>query len=118
MKVTTNRPYRPSQLGLDDLDGDFWGLFVGGCIDERSSWTVWEGARSHAHNHKKNDFFGWICILNPKDVLTSGGKMTNTLAHEIAHLMVPNQNHTRAWKRAVGELGFASEVTRCHLKAL
>ena len=118
MKVALNHPYRPSQLGLDDLDGVFWGLFVGGCIDERSSWTVWEGARSHAHNNHKNDFFGWICILAPKDVFTPSGKMTSTLAHEVAHLMVPDQGHSPRWKRAVTELGFASEIARCHLAPL
>ena len=115
MKIVKNRPYRPSQLGLDDLDGVWWGLFVGGCVDERGSWSIWEDARSHAHNHQKSEWFGWVCIVSPAHVLTPSGQMTNTLAHELAHLLAPNDLHSRRWKRAVTELGFASEITRCHL---
>jgi hypothetical protein len=118
VKITPNRPYRPAQLGLDDLEGVLWGVFVGGCVDERNSWGIWDGTRSHAHNHPKSEWFGWVCIPSPKDVLTPRGKMTSTLAHEIAHLMAPDQGHTRLWKNAITELGFASEITRSNLKPL
>lgn len=118
MKILPGRPYYVDQLGIDDPDGVIRGIYVGGCVHERDSWSVWDGASSHAHNHTKNEFYGWICILSPKDVLTPSGKMAAGLAHEIAHLLVPNVLHTRAWKVQITKMGFASEITRCHLSPL
>jgi hypothetical protein len=118
MKVRVNRPYKASELGLDDPDGVIWGVFVGGCIDERNGWREWTVNQSHAHSHSKDAWFGWICIENPKHVLTPQGKITNTLAHEIAHMMVPNQGHTPKWKREIIKMGFAQEIGRCKLKPL
>lgn len=115
MKITPNRPYRASQVGLEDPDGLVWGVYVGGCVDERNAWGIWDGARSHAHNQSKSEWFGWICVLDPADVLTPRGQPTSTLLHEVAHLMVPDQLHSRAWKRAVISLGVGSEITRCGL---
>jgi len=70
---------------------------------------------SHAHNYKASEWFGWICVLNPKDVLTPTGKMTACLAHEIAHLLCPNQHHTAKWKRTITRMGYGAEVEHCKL---
>ena len=118
MKINLHRPYYCDTLGIDDPDGVIRGIYVGGCVDERNSWSCWEGASSHAHNHTKNEWYGWACFLLPADVLTPTGKMTAALAHEIAHLMCPDQLHTRAWKRTLATMGFASEITRCGFKAV
>lgn len=118
MKITPNRPYHASQLGLDDPDNVIWGVFVGSCIEERNAVTPWENARSHAHNFTKDPWFGWICVLNPKDVLTTSGIPTNIIIHEIAHLMVPDQLHSVKWKRMVTKLGAPGEITREHLRPL
>ena len=56
--------------------------------------------------------------MRPEDVLTKSGKMTSTLAHEIAHLMHPDQLHNRAWKRTVTRMGYGVEIERCGLKVL
>ena len=118
MKITVGRPYYVDQLGLDDPDGVVRGVFVGGCIDERGAWGIWTDTRSHAHHLKANHFHGWICIKEPKDVLTPKGRMTATLAHEIAHLICGDGAHTRKWKKTLVEMGFASEVLACGLKPL
>jgi|ERR1035438_2599028 hypothetical protein len=118
MKIVRGRPYYCDQLGIDDPDGVIRAIYVGACIHEKDSWSVWEGASSHAHNHTQNEFYGWICILDPKDVLTPTGKMTAALAHEIAHLLCPNSLHGRKWKREITKMGYASEIVRCHLKPL
>ena len=118
MKILPDRPYYPDTLGIDDPDGVIRGIYVGGCVHERNSWSIWDGARSHAHNSRSNEWFGWICIVSPKDVLTPSGKMTAILSHEICHLLVPEKLHTREWKKRLTEMGFASEVVRCHLKPL
>ena len=118
MRITVNRPYYADTLGIDDPDGVIRGIYVGSCVDERNAWGIWNGVRSHAHNHTGYPWVGWACFLNPDDVLTPSGKITATLAHEIAHLMVIDELHTRRWKRAVSELGFASEIARCGLAPL
>lgn len=105
-------------MGLDDPDGVLWGIFVGGCVDERGAWRLWEESRSHAHNAKDDPWKGWVCILHPKDVLTPTGKMTSTLAHEVAHLMCPNHLHSPRWKREITKMGYGSEIARCGLKPL
>ena len=118
MKILPNKPYYSDTLAIDDPDSVIRGIFVGSCVDERNAWGCWEGASSHAHNHTTNAWYGWICVLNPKDVLTPSGKMTAALAHEIAHLLCPNSLHSRAWKVAITRMGFGSEIERCGLTKL
>ncbi len=95
-----------------------WGVMVGACVDERTAWGIWEGTRSHAHNRTRSEWFGWICVLDPSDVLTPTGQPTSTLLHEIAHLMVPDHLHSKSWKRAVTRLGAGAEIKRCGLSPL
>ena len=118
MKITSNRPYHAHQLGLDDPDGVIWGVFVGGCVDERNASSLWHNARSHAHNHTVDPWFGWLCVLDPSDVLTPKGSPTVILIHEIAHLMCPNTLHGAKWKRMVTKLGAPGEITRQGLSKL
>jgi len=120
MKVKKDRPYKAHELGLDDPEGLCWGVFVGACVDERTAWTVWEGAAAHAHNTEKQSshWFGWICVLDPKTVLTRSGYPSMTLLHEFAHILVPNAGHTVRWKQEVTRLGAGSEILRCKLKPL
>jgi len=115
-KIYKDRPYRAEELGIEDEEDVIWGIYVGGCVDERVSWSIWEQACAHAHNVKKAPWFGWICILETKDVLTPTGKPTQTLLHEYAHLLVPDQGHTAKWKRVVSEIGAPQEVSRFEKK--
>lgn len=116
MSIAKNHPYYPDQLNLDDYAHILRGVFVGGCVDERNAWGIWDGVRAHAHNRSNAEWFGWVCVLEPADVLKASGRMTPTLAHEIAHLLCPDTAHGRSWKRAVTKLGFTSEIERCGLK--
>ena len=118
MKLQKYRPYYADTLGIDDPDGVIRGIYIGSCVDERNAWGIWDGVRSHAHNRTRSEWAGWACFLNVCDVLTPSGKISATLAHEIAHLMVPNELHSRRWKKVVTELGFASEIQRSGLKPL
>jgi hypothetical protein len=118
MKIVSGRPYRASDLGLDDPDGVLWGVYVGGCVHERDAWSIWTDTRSHAHHHRTNEWHGWVCIKEPKDVLTPKGRITATLAHEIAHLISGDARHSRKWKRTLMEMGFAGEILACGLKPL
>jgi len=118
VKIVPDRPYYCDQLAIDDPDGVIRGIFVGGCVHERNSWSIWEGARSHAHNYRRNEWFGWICILRPDEVLTQTGEMTATLAHGIAHLLCPDQYHSAKWKRTISKMGYPSEILKSGLKPL
>ena len=117
-QIVANAPYYPDDLGLDAYAGLLRGVFVGGCVDERNAWSVWENAVAHAHNHVAGEWFGWICIVEPKDVLTKSGLPTSVLLHELAHLLAPESLHGRQWKKAVTALGAAAEIERCGLKPL
>ena len=110
-RVAINTPYKPADLNLD-FDC-LWGVYVGGCVDRTGeTWRLWHEIHGHAHNDKLDPWFGWVCILEPKRVLTAKGRPTKILLHEIAHLLVPNQGHTKRWKRVVAELGAASEAVK------
>jgi len=111
-KIVEGNPYHPRDVNLIDEEGVIWGIYVGGCIDERVAWGIWEGAAAHAHNDRKSPWFGWICILHARDVLTPTGKPSNILLHEYAHLLAPDVGHTAKWKRIVTELGAAKEIER------
>jgi hypothetical protein len=76
------------------------GLHVGACITGRRPVRT-----AHAHNYTTDPHFGWICVRNPDRVLDRAGGPSYTLLHELAHLLVPNQHHTRAWQRQAVKLG-------------
>jgi len=111
-KIVSGNPYKISDLGIDDEDGLVWGVYVGGCIDDGGAWRLWREQHGHAHNDTTDPWFGWICIIEPKDVLTKTGRPTGILLHEFAHMLCPNQGHNAAWKKAVTALGASREIKR------
>lgn len=117
-RIRAHHPYYAEELGLAEYSHILRGVYVGSCVHERNAWGIWDGVRSHAHNYRKNEWFGWVCVLKAEDVLTSRGKPTTVLLHELAHLAAPESLHSRAWKRAVTELGAGTEIARCHLTPL
>jgi hypothetical protein len=82
-----------------------WGcrVFVGGCI-ERGIGSSFR-RKAHAHNSKRDPNFGWVCVRSAKRVVTDDGKPTHLMWHEYAHILVPNQGHTKKWKAKMHELG-------------
>jgi len=118
VKIVPFRPYHADELGLDDPDHVIWGIYSGACVDERGAWGIWQDADAHAHNTSKNEWFGWICVLNPKKVLTKSGVASNVVLHEYAHLLAPDSGHTVRWKQEVTRLGAGSEIARMNLKPL
>ena len=118
MKIIPLRPYHADELGIDDPDNVIWGIYSGACVDERSAWGVWENTAGHAHSISKAEWYGWICVRDPRKVLTRGGMVSNLVLHEYAHLLVPDAGHTRAWKLAVTRLGAGSEIRNTELKPL
>ena len=93
--------------------GPVAGISVGGCAD--AIGTPRRGAfrrRAHAHNHRRDPCFGWICILStsPARVVTPTGRPSALLAHEYAHLLAPNSGHGERWRAAVTALGHPAEA--------
>ena len=117
-RIRSNHPYYADDLGLIDYAHVLRGVYVGACIDEGLAYDRWRDNNAHAHNHRSSAWYGWICIYKPEAVLTPGGYPTTTLLHELAHLLVPEQLHTRAWKVALTDLGAGAEIARCKLKPL
>ena len=113
-----HRPYYSDTLGIDDPDRVIRGVYIGGCVDERNSWSIWDGIKAHAHNRTNSEWYGWMCFLEVEDVLKPSGRMTSTFAHEVAHLLCPNSGHTRKWKETVTKMGYGQEIRRCNLKPL
>lgn len=112
IRIVSGRPYKAEQLGLPDEENRVWGVFVGGCVEDGSAWRLWREIYGHAHNDTIDPWYGWICILEIRDVLTPSGRPTSILLHELAHLYAPNQGHSAKWKRIVTELGAAKEIER------
>lgn len=86
------------------------GLFVGGCVQRGVGSSFRRVA--HAHNHKGDETYGWICFRSPKRVLTPSGKPSVTVYHEYAHILCPNRGHDRLWRETITRLGFPGEAKR------
>lgn len=76
---------------------------------------------AHAHNERSMDGFGTICIrprvfkgtagLRPEDLTPTGrvrrrGGYVITVWHEYAHILLPGQGHTKAWRDQMRSWGF------------
>lgn len=87
---------------------------VGGCrlrgehYDRFSKRSI----EAHAHNHRADRAFGWICVADERHVWTPSGDLSRVLLHEYAHLLTPNRRHGRQWQEAVTALGWPSEARR------
>jgi len=89
-----------------------WGVYLGqGCITGNDPLD-WKELRAHAHNDKDEEWFGWICLADIKDAFTKLGNPSMVIKHEIAHLLAPNQGHTKKWKEILTAMGGASEVRK------
>jgi len=53
-----------------------------------------------------------IKISMPLTILNSEAAFLDTLLHEIAHALTPNQNHNKIWKRKAIEIGASGQ--RCY----
>jgi hypothetical protein len=91
------------------------GISVGGCVE--AIGTPRQGAfraRAHAHNHRRDPLFGWICFLGAKPgrLVTPSGRPSALLAHEYAHLLAPGSGHGERWRRAVTAIGYPAQARR------
>jgi hypothetical protein len=76
------------------------GICIGRCIDKKN--TI-EGVSAHAHSIKRDRFAGWICFHEKWQL------GTNTLYHEVAHLLVNTvdsvPSHGKQWYEKYIEIG-------------
>lgn len=80
-------------------------VFVGGCIarGEGSSFR----ASAHAHNSKTDKHFGTTCIRSkkPDTLRLPNGEPSNLMKHEYAHILCPNEGHTRKYWTVLAKIG-------------
>ena len=87
------------------------GLCIGGCIsvgygkeEDDKPWSpnkiVGDRSYAHAHNGLNDPWFGWICSPY-KGLLTHKW----VLLHEVAHLIVVDEGHTKKWRKTVELIG-------------
>lgn len=83
------------------------GVFLGGCVDRGDGSSF----RARAHAHIKGTNQGWICVRGRKRLMTLKGKPSNTMWHELAHL-ISGEGHTDKFRTTLRSLG-----GRCTLNA-
>lgn len=76
------------------------GVFLGGCIERGDGSSF----RARAHAHIVGDRQGWICVRGRKRLMTKTGKPSNTMLHELAHL-ISLQGHTDKFREVLRSLG-------------
>lgn len=83
------------------------GIFVGGCV-ERGEGSSFRKA-AHAHNHRRDPFFGWVCVRSWRRIGTFVAlehaewdaevtKPSRLLWHEYVHILCPNHSHDDKWR--------------------
>ena len=77
------------------------GVHVGGCVKDNRRFR----RRAHAHNHRQDPMYGWVCFLSPRRVYMDDGRPTRILWHEYAHILTPNHGHDDKWRAKMRELG-------------
>lgn len=89
-----------------------WGIYVGeGCITGEYPLD-WKKIEAHAHALKDDNWQGWICIANPRSVITSTGRPSHTLIHEVAHLELASSSHGKKWYDVVVGMGATVEAKK------
>lgn len=89
---------------------DVWGVYVGdGCVS-RLDPLEWREVDAHAHVARNDPWRGWICIADPRRVITVRKNPTHLLLHEVAHIIRGNHYHDNAWKAVVSDLGASREA--------
>lgn len=89
-----------------------WGIYAGdGCVTGQDPL---EWLEIHAHSHIDNDdmWQGWICVADPGKVITSGGKPTQLILHELAHIIHESPSHGKKWYDTVCRLGATQEAKK------
>ena len=116
VKIKTG-PHRPSSLSPWCAPfADRWGIYVGdGCVTGAEP-LEWKTVLAHAHNDVEDEWFGWVCVADPYDVITTKGQPTVTLKHEIAHILCKNGGHTALWRTVPTSLGAPSEAKKYERK--
>lgn len=102
--ITTTQEY--TRVAGDVMFSDYpevKGIYIGGCVErgEGSSFR----ALAHAHTSKSSEYHGWICVRSAKRLYTSGGRPSQIMLHELAHI-VTGQGHTDKWRAKAKELGY------------
>lgn len=81
------------------------GIAVGGC----ALGGRWFRRQAHAHNTRRDPYFGWVCVLSPRrlGVVEDGtvAKPSRVLWHEYAHILTPGHGHDDAWRATMKRLG-------------
>lgn len=85
------------------------GVFVGGCVErgEGSSFR----AKAHAHYKSDQPSSQWICVRSAKRLYNAKGQPSNTMLHELAHVLT-DKGHTQVWADKLRELGGRVEKNR------
>ena len=115
-KVRTG-PHKPYNLSPDlAAFPDVWGVFVGdGCVTGAEP-LEWLKIHAHAHDDIKDEWFGWICIADARNVITAKGHPTAILLHEIAHIICRGAGHNKKWQTVVTALGAPKEAQKYERK--
>jgi len=110
-KITRPGANRPSAFGLEAWS-IVWGVYVGqGCISGEDPLD-WIHILAHAHNKKEDEYYGWICIRDAKMAFTKQGNPSLVMKHEVAHLLCPNQGHTKKWREVLTQMGGGAEAKK------
>lgn len=76
-------------------------LYVGGCGDSGR----WFRRKAHAHNDRKSELLGSICVLSERRLYNPDGTPSRLLKHELAHILAVNHGHDELWAAIFRSLG-------------
>ena len=106
-------PHRPTSLSHALAPySDIWGVYVGdGCVTGTEP-LEWLKIHAHAHNDTEDEWFGWICIADPYNVITAKGNPTAILLHEVAHVLCRDPGHSQKWCAVVSAIGAPGQAQK------
>lgn len=111
-KVRTG-PHRPIELSPAlAAYPSVWGVYVGdGCVTGQEP-LEWLKIHAHAHDDPSDEWFGWVCIADPYNVITPKGNPSAILLHEIAHVLCRGEGHNKKWRAVVTSIGAPKEAKK------